>query len=492
MKHLFLLWLLLLGEVLVSGARAEGPLPRPATIFEDPADGGRNGEVQRMTDARIHDMVDDLLDWDSCTVAYRNLLAEGKDCVPHLLKALKDPRFHQGRRKSRGWQCPVNEIVELLIKFEPEIAARELKTLLNSPKGAIRRKAAFCLGRMATDECAEPVKNVLTGKDHELQVHATRGIAEAVSENRLSKAFGAAVFEPLVAILSADDEVSHEVPKCLMKIDATRAAGVLTNDKFLDPSSRLLEPVLEALEQGKVAVPTDKIIHLLGKLRAQAARYPNSREYALGLLILAHNRCPQTESLISQTLVWGDKETRLMAMRARCVWEGIPDPDAFVEKLNEERRLSELSDPQKKLVYVMNLEHHVGDDGFTDYFTCTCGRNAALAVSALREIGALRTARLLEKAMQEFGDKGPSRNTDVRKQQVSEMTDEQLENLDKLSERFRKDEDERRLLVLQFALKHKDHFRPAMTSKTATSGPAAKTPAAPATSQAGAESAPSG
>lgn len=483
MKHLHLVRLLFLGEVLVSGVYAEGLLPRPATIFEDPADGGRSSEVQRMIDDRIDGMVEDLLDRDSHIVAYKNLLAEGKDCVPYLLKALKDPRFHKGRRKSCGWQCPINEIVELLIKFEPETAARELTVLLNSPKGAIRRNAAFYLGRMATDPCARPVKDVLTGKDYEMQVYATRGIAQAVSEDRVSTAFGAAVFEPLVAILSADDEVSHEVPKCLMKIDPTRAAGVLTNDKFLDPSSRLLEPVLAALEQGKVAVPTDKIVHLLGKLRAEAARYPNSREYALGLLILAHNRCPQTESLISQTLVWGDKETRLLAMRARCVWEGIPDPDTFVEKLNEERRLSELSDPQKKLVYVMNLEHHVATEGFTDYFACTCGRNAALAVSALREIGALRTARLLEKAMQEFGDKGPSRNTDVRKQQISEMTDEQLGSLDKLSERFRKDEDERRLLVLQFALRHKDHFRPPTASKAAASGPAGRARATPATSQ---------
>jgi hypothetical protein len=487
MKHLHLVWLWLFGQVLVSGAHAEGLLPRPAVIFDDPIDGGRDSEVRRLMDDRIHGMVEDLLDGDSYVVAYRNLTAEGTDCVPHLLKALKDPRFHKGRRRSYGWQCPVNEIVELLIKFEPETAARELTVLLNSPKGGIRRNAAFYLGRTATDECAKSVKDILAGKDYEMQVYATRGIAQAVSENRISAAFGTAVFEPLVAILSAEDEVSGEVPKCLVKINAKRAAEVLTNDKFLDPSSCLLEPVLSALEEGRVAIPTEKIIRLLGQLRAEAARYPHSREYGLGLLILAHNRCPQTDSLINQTLVWGDKETRLLAMRARCVWEGIPDPDSFVEKLNEERRLSDLSDPQKKVVYVTNLENHVGDDGFEDYFTCTCGRNATLAVSSLREIGALRTARLLQKAMDEFGEKGPSRNTEVRNRQLSEMNDEQLERLDRLSERFRKDEDERRLLVLQFALRHKDHFRPATTSKTATSGPATSTRASLPTSQANQE-----
>ncbi len=475
--HHYLIWLLLVGALLVGGAYAEGLVPRPATIFDDPIDGGRNGEVQRLIDSRIQGMVEDLLDGDSYLVAYRNLLAEGKACVPHLLAALKDPRFHKGRRGGFGWQSPVNELVLLLIKFEPETAARELTVLLNSPKGAIRRNAAFYLARTATDECAKPVKDVLAGKDYEMQVYATRGIAQAVSENRVSAAFGTAVFEPLVAILSAEDEVSGEVPKCLVKIDARRAAGVLMDDKYLDPTSCLLAPVLAALEKGRIAVPTEKIVRLLGQLRAEADRHPDSSEYGLGLLILAHNRCPQTQDFINQTLVWGDKGTRLLAMRARCVWEGIPDPDSFVENLNEERRLSELSDPQKKVIYVINLEDHVDEDGFVDYFACTCGRNAALAVSALREIGALRTARLLQKAMDEFGDKGPSRNTEVRNEQISEMSEEQLERLDKLSETFRKDADERRLLVLQFALRHKDHFRAATTSKPAASRPVAKHPA---------------
>ncbi len=481
MKRFHFLLIVLLGPGLIGAADVENPLVRPATLFEGAIDAGRDAEVQRLVETRIRRLVEDLLDQDHYVVAYQNLLNEGKASAPHLVAALKDPRFHKARRRGPARQLPMSEVVELLLKAEPEAAVRELIVLLNNPKGVVRRNAAFYLGRTASDDCAKAVAGVLAGKDHEMQVLATRGIAQAASENRISPAFGKAVFEPLAAILAAEDEVSGEVPKCLVKIDAKRAAGVLVDDKFIDPASYLLLPVLDALVDERVAVPQEKIVRLLGQLRPDANRYPDSREYGLGLLILAHNRCPRTQELINQTLTWGDKETRVLALRARCVWEGIPDPDSLVRKLDEKNGLSTLSEPQKKMIHVLKLEDHVGDEGFEDYFSCTCGRNAAATVPALREIGALKTAHLLQKAMDAFGEKGPSRNTEVRNEQMSSLTDEQFEEFDRLSREFGKDRDELRILLLQFALKHKDHFRPAGTATApASAKPAASQPASKA------------
>lgn len=475
MRHPHSSWIPVVGAILAGTAIAQTLHTRPAVFFDPPA-GDKDTEVRQMVDARIRDVVNDLLDHESYEVARKHLLQEGKLCTPHLIQALKDPRFHRGRKSGYVWQLPLSDVMDTLVKIDPQAAARELPALLDSPKGAVRRNAAYYLGYAATDDCGKPVATALKGKDHEVQVHAARGVARAAAADRMSPAFGAAVFDPLVTVLAAEEEVADEIPDCLVKIDPKRAAGVLVDDKFLDPSGCLLVHVLEALAEGEAKVPAEKIARLLEQVRPLADRYPGYREYGLGLRILAQNRYPGTQRLIDDVMMWGDKELRTLAMRARCVWEGIPDPDSLVFKMEQKQGSLSLSDPQKKVLYVLKLENHVESDGFEDYFGCTCGRNAATTLSGLQEMGALRTARLLQKAMDQFGTKGPSRNTDTRNEQLSAMNDEQLEELDSLSNDFAEDLDERRILVLRYAIRHKEHFcaTPSGTTRPSATNPASK------------------
>jgi HEAT repeat protein len=438
---------------------AQGLQTRPATTTSSAVDGGKDGEVRRLIDSRMREMLDDLLREDLVEVARKNLLAEGNRCVPYLLAALKDARFQRMRAGDFSGRLPLEDLVELLGQLAPETAVPELLTLLTSPKKAVRREAAFLLGRTGTDECVAPILGVFAGTDDGMQRRAARGIAEAVSKDKASTTFRSAVFEPLASLLASDDEAPNIIPECLLKLDPKRAAAVLMDDRYLDPSSPMLLSTLEAIEKTQAAVPTDRILRLLDELRPQTDEDRACTAYGLGLRILAHNRNAETPRLIGEALAWGDKELRIMAMRARCVCEGIPDPDSYVYRAEAKVGWNRLSDAQRTMLYVLRLNTHVEDDGFEDFFYCTCGKNGAATVSALDEVGARRSARLLQEAMDVFGPRGPSRNQEKRDEQLAELSREQEDELDRLSGEFSEDQDERKVLLLKYAVKHKEHFR---------------------------------
>lgn len=452
----------------VQAVLAQGPQTRQVMSTSVAADGGRDGEVRQLIDSRVREMIDDLLREELVDVAKKNLRAEGKRCVPHLVAALRDPRFQRMRPDDHLRRLPVSDVVELLEQLAPETTVSELLTLLKSPKKTLRREAAFLLGKTGTDECVAPILGVFSGTDDEMHKRAARGIAQAVARGKASAAFKSAVFEPLASLLATDDEAPNVIPECLLKLDPKRAASLLIDDRYLDPSSPMLLGTLRAMEKTRAVVPADRIVRLLDELRAQTDEDRACRAYGLGLRILAHNRNPETQRLIDESLAWGNKEMRVLALRARCVLEGIPDPDSSVYEAEEKLGANRLSDPQRSMLYVLRLNYHVENDGFEDFFSCSCGKNAAVTVAALKEVGALRSARLVQRAMDVFGPRGPSRHQEKRDEQLAELSREQEDELDRLTSEFCEDQDDREILLLRYAIKHKDHFR-ASKPTTATS-----------------------
>jgi uncharacterized protein (TIGR03067 family) len=100
--------------------------------------------------------------------------------------------------------------------------------------------------------------------------------------------------------------------------------------------------------------------------------------------------------------------------------------------------------------HVWWLMTEVNNGGFHQYFLNSAGENAVETVEALRKIGAIETAALVETACQQFPDKRPPKDRQQRIAQLDKFTLDQLEVLADLDERFYSRREDLNLLVKKY------------------------------------------
>jgi hypothetical protein len=79
-----------------------------------------------------------------------------------------------------------------------------------------------------------------------------------------------------------------------------------------------------------------------------------------------------------------------------------------------------LTDTERKLLAAWGVEGEVNNGGFDQYFSNPAGDNAEAALAGLREMGALKAAALLERAMAVFPDGKPPADR-FRRQRVMDQ-----------------------------------------------------------------------
>ena len=116
------------------------------------------------------------------------------------------------------------------------------------------------------------------------------------------------------------------------------------------------------------------------------------------------------------------------------------------KRLNE-LNFESLSEIDKVLITVYELEAEVNNGGFDQYYFNSSGNLAYYAPQALKIIGAPKMARIVADANQKFGINGPPRDWDERQEKLEIITEDedQWEELD--SEFYSYPEDIEKLLA---------------------------------------------
>lgn len=78
------------------------------------------------------------------------------------------------------------------------------------------------------------------------------------------------------------------------------------------------------------------------------------------------------------------------------------------------KRPDSLSQPEKTICYIEDLEREVNNGGFDQYFVNSSGDNALETVDALRQVKSVKFLKILETAIHQFPDAKPPRDRDAR------------------------------------------------------------------------------
>jgi hypothetical protein len=148
------------------------------------------------------------------------------------------------------------------------------------------------------------------------------------------------------------------------------------------------------------------------------------------------------------------------AARAMTVRRGRSDNEVLLELLERIRRKVDksrgpaLTEPERTVWLIMELEADVNNGGFDQYFFNEAGNHAGEAPAALRKIGASRCAQLVERALAVFGPRGPNADRDARQERLMALPESATDRLDALDSEFYTYPDDTTHLLAVYARKH--------------------------------------
>src|SRR5690606_9411899 len=120
--------------------------------------------------------------------------------------------------------------------------------------------------------------------------------------------------------------------------------------------------------------------------------------------------------------------------------------------------LSKLTEPEKVLLFVGNLEREVNNGGFQQFYLNTSGDYAHETYDALKTIGATTMAEILDKANSTWPKQTVPKNTIIR-QKVQDTIEEQAEIVwDQCDADFYKYPDNIAGLLLKYVKENKSNF----------------------------------
>ena|SRR5688572_23588102 len=114
--------------------------------------------------------------------------------------------------------------------------------------------------------------------------------------------------------------------------------------------------------------------------------------------------------------------------------------------------------PQKVFSAIWSLESEVNNGGFSQYFINSSAETAFFIVEALTAIGALNTAKICKKAIEEaFPESLPETDTEISKLAL-EFNEYTIERLDELDGEFFNYPDNLTDLLFDFVKKYPEEF----------------------------------
>ena len=122
-------------------------------------------------------------------------------------------------------------------------------------------------------------------------------------------------------------------------------------------------------------------------------------------------------------------------------------------------RLDKLTEPQKNFYYNQNLEREVNNGGFNQFYLNPSGDFAHETVNSLKEIGAHKTAEILQKANDQFPDKTVPKDREKRQETLEQIEDAANKIWEELDQKFFTYEDDLNSLNMDYVSKNRNDFK---------------------------------
>lgn len=148
-------------------------------------------KVARLSDAELEATSRKLLVPSEREEAFSILEMAGKRATPHVVSLLRAPALLKPEAGETGLSAygALEEALNLIVYHGPPEAAPILAPWVKHPVEVIRKVAARAIGSIATDECIEPIKSVLTDPADSVRTFGMMGISSALGERRGNPAF---------------------------------------------------------------------------------------------------------------------------------------------------------------------------------------------------------------------------------------------------------------------------------------------------------------
>ena len=131
------------------------------------------------------------------------------------------------------------------------------------------------------------------------------------------------------------------------------------------------------------------------------------------------------------------------------------------------RPFSELTETEKIIRAVEDLEMEVNNGGFHQYFYNSAGDHWQDCLVGLEKVGASKTGLLFKSALSIFNEASPPEDRLQRQEVAGKLKKEKFEFLDQLDQKFYKYEDNLTALLFKYVEKHReDFYNPSWFSRT--------------------------
>ena len=146
-------------------------------------------------------------------------------------------------------------------------------------------------------------------------------------------------------------------------------------------------------------------------------------------------------------------------MEAKDLNGSIIELDNFIaEACSYGDDLGQLTEPQKMFYFNQNLEREVNNGGFDQFFLNSSGDFAMETISSLNVIGAVNTAAILQKAIDQFPH-GTVPRDQTERQELMETIEDKASNIwSELDEEFLKYQDNLNQLNMNYVKENSAFF----------------------------------
>ena len=169
---------------------------------------------------------------------------------------------------------------------------------------------------------------------------------------------------------------------------------------------------------------------------------------ALTLILYILTSNIQQMSKLDKSLALED-ETEVILGIGQLLWDKSKNDQDF-ESLNEY---------EKNFLYIDMLEGQVNNGGFDQFFFNSSGDYSHEALRALEEIGASKTADLVEQAIKAFPSLPIPKDTEVRRPLMNDLPESISDTWDELDGKYYEYPEDIAGLIIEYVKKNKDKFQ---------------------------------
>jgi hypothetical protein len=128
------------------------------------------------------------------------------------------------------------------------------------------------------------------------------------------------------------------------------------------------------------------------------------------------------------------------------------------EKSEYGEKIEKLNSSQRTFLFVENLEREINNGGFNQFYFNSSGDFSQETLNAFLEIGAEKTAKIVENANSEFDNGNVPKDRTERQNKLELIEEKAEENWEKCNTEFYEYQDDLTELLIAFILKNKADF----------------------------------